>query len=107
VTQRCKIKLRHSQTTNNGIKIEHHATISYINLTNRDMENSSKTWRMMSYRKRTHFQRVEKKDAHWMGWNSLFLCPRSCTKDLILLDRDSTDTIFCNPKYVKNIRQDE
>jgi len=42
-----------------------------------------------------------------MGWNSLFVCPGVALKDLILLDSDSTDTIFCNPKYVKNVRQAE
>ena len=25
-------------------------------------------------------------------------------RDIILLDSDSTDTVFCNPRYVKNIR---
>jgi hypothetical protein len=26
-------------------------------------------------------------------------------KELILLDSDSTDTVFCNPKYVTKIRE--
>jgi hypothetical protein len=26
-------------------------------------------------------------------------------KELIMLDSDSTDTVFCNPKYVTNIRE--
>jgi hypothetical protein len=26
-------------------------------------------------------------------------------KELMLLDSDSTDTVFCNPKYVTNIRE--
>ena len=26
-------------------------------------------------------------------------------RELILLDSDSTDTVFCNPKYVSNVRQ--
>ena len=25
-------------------------------------------------------------------------------RDIILFDSDSTDTVFCNPRYVKNIR---
>jgi len=39
-----------------------------------------------------------------MGWNSLILAQGVALKDMILLDSDSTYTIFCNPKYVKNIR---
>mgnify|MGYP002806286943 CR=1 FL=1 len=28
-------------------------------------------------------------------------------KNLILLDSDSTDTVFCNPDYVSNIRESD
>jgi len=53
-------------------------------------------------------QSVEKKDGHigWAGIHCTF-AQGVALKDLILLDSDSTDTIFCNPKYVKNIRQAE
>jgi len=47
-------------------------------------------------------QSVEKKDAH-IGWAGIH-CSFSqvvALKDLILLDRDSRDTIFCNPKMLK------
>jgi hypothetical protein len=42
----------------------------------------------------------------WAGLHCSFAQSTSM-KDLILLDSDSTDTIFCNPKYVSNIRDSE
>ena len=44
-----------------------------------------------------------------IGWAGLH-CSFAQTvnmKELILLDSDSTDTVFCNPKYVSNIRDSE
>ena len=38
----------------------------------------------------------------WAGTHCNFL-QKANLKDLILLDSDSTETIFCNPKYVNNI----
>ena len=47
-------------------------------------------------------QSVEKKDTHieWAGIHCSF-SQVVALKDLILLDRDSRDTIFCNPKMLK------
>ena len=39
----------------------------------------------------------------WAGVHCSFAQPANL-KDLILLDSDSTDTVFCNPDYVLNIR---
>jgi hypothetical protein len=42
-----------------------------------------------------------------VGWTGLH-CSFAQTvdmKELIMLDSDSTDTVFCNPKYVTNIRE--
>ena len=49
-------------------------------------------------------QSVEKKDRH-IGWAGIqcYFAQVIALKDPMLLDSDSTDTIFCNPKYVKNI----
>jgi hypothetical protein len=44
-----------------------------------------------------------------IGWAGLH-CSFAQTvdmKEMILLDSDSTDTVFCNPKYVSNIRDSE
>jgi len=42
-----------------------------------------------------------------MGWIYCYFSQGVALKDLILLDINSTDTIFCSPKYVENIRQEE
>jgi hypothetical protein len=44
----------------------------------------------------------EEGSVGWTGYHCSFM--QSAMKNLILLDSDSTDTIFCNRKYVKNIR---
>jgi hypothetical protein len=50
---------------------------------------------------------TSKKEEAVVGWAGLH-CSFAQTvnmKELILLDSDSTDTVFCNPKYVTNIRE--
>jgi hypothetical protein len=46
-----------------------------------------------------------KKQEPVVGWAGVhcFFAQYANLQDLILLDSDSTDTIFCNPKYVTNI----
>jgi hypothetical protein len=48
---------------------------------------------------------TKKTESHvgWAGVHCSF-AQYSNLQDLILLDSDSTDTIFCNPKYVTNIK---
>jgi hypothetical protein len=55
---------------------------------------------------RKHRPISSKKQEAVVGWAGLH-CSFAQTvnmKELILLDSDSTDTVFCNPKYVTNIR---
>ena len=50
-----------------------------------------------------------KKDEPVIGWAGVH-CSFALDinmKQLILLDSDSTDTVFCNPKYVTNIRESD
>jgi hypothetical protein len=46
-----------------------------------------------------------KKEEVVVGWAGLHcsFAQMVNVRELILLDRDSTDTVFCNPKYVTNI----
>ena len=48
----------------------------------------------------------QEKVVGWAGLHCSFAQNRSM-KNLILLDSDSTDTVFCNPKYVTNIRESD
>jgi hypothetical protein len=50
---------------------------------------------------------TSKKEAvvGWTGLHCSFTQTGVDMKELILLDSDSTDTVFCNPKYVTNIRE--
>jgi hypothetical protein len=50
-----------------------------------------------------------KKPEPQVGWAGVHCSFAQYTnlQDLILLDSDSTDTIFCNPKYVTNIKDTE
>ena len=50
-------------------------------------------------------QQSQQPEQH-VGWTGLHyqLTQFNNMRDLILLDSDSTDTIFCNEKYVSNIR---
>jgi len=54
---------------------------------------------------RAHKQQ-NKKDAH-IGWAGIHCCFSQgvALRDLILVDSVLSDTNFCNPKYVQNIRQ--
>jgi uncharacterized protein (UPF0333 family) len=51
---------------------------------------------------------TKKPEPHvgWAGVHCSF-AQYANLQDLILLDSDSTDTIFCNPKYVTNITDTE
>jgi hypothetical protein len=50
-----------------------------------------------------------KKPEAQVGWAGVHCSFAQITnlKDLILLDSDSTDTVFCNPEYVTNIMETE
>jgi hypothetical protein len=52
---------------------------------------------------------TEKKAEVHVGWAGVHCSFAQLTnlKDLILLDSDSTDTVFCNPEYVTNIHETE
>ena len=57
---------------------------------------------------------TSKSSSKRIGWSNLHYNLSNCrsnkvneSKDLVLLDSDSTKTIFCNRDYVKNIRKAE
>ena len=52
---------------------------------------------------------TKKEEEPIIGWAGMH-CSFAQTlnmRELILLDSDSTDTVFCNPKYVSNVRQSD
>jgi len=52
-------------------------------------------------------QKDNKQQARKVGWSALqyTFSQFQDMKEMILLDSDSTDSIMCNPEYVKNIRE--
>jgi hypothetical protein len=57
--------------------------------------------------KRTSGSTIKTKKETVVGWTGLRCSLAQAgvdMKELILLDSDTTDTVFCNPKYVTNIR---
>jgi hypothetical protein len=54
-------------------------------------------------------EEAEEEEESVTGWSGLHcsFAPTVNMRDMILLDSDSTDTVFCNPKYVTNIRDSD
>ena len=52
---------------------------------------------------------ASQKEEQIVGWAGLYcsLTQAVNMKELILLDSDSTNTVFCTPKYESNVRDSE